>query len=221
MVAGVPKPTRPRSSHGLALRSPPSWRLGFGPPRSLARAILARLRRSSRRARSFRVRPEDEKGDPARRPNRLFAPPDQPEANAGAPVPALIEGVIPIPPLLTLRSRGALERLYSRERLSARENSRLAGASRSGVLNALDRFGIPLDKDRPARTGHVPFGFDFLNHRLVANNSERATIRMMQKERADGLSLREIVGLLNRAIIPTKQNGAWQANTVRKILAHA
>ena len=151
----------------------------------------------------------------------VFAPPNQPEANAGAPVPALIEGVIPIPPLLTLRSRGALERLYSRERLSVREISRLAVASRFGVLKALDRFSIPREKDRPARTGHVPFGFDFLNHRLVANNSARATIRMMQKERADGLSLREIVGLLNRAIIPTKQNGAWQANTVRKILAHA
>ncbi len=70
-------------------------------------------------------------------------PPNQPEANAGAPIPALIEGVVPIPPVLRLRSKSALEGLYTREKFSAREISRLAGASRSGVLKALDRFSIP------------------------------------------------------------------------------
>ena len=149
------------------------------------------------------------------------SPPNQPEANARPPIPALIEGVVPIPPVLSLRSKAMLERLYTREHLSAREISRLAGASHSGVLKALDRFSIPRDTDRPARTGHVPFGFDCLNHQLVRNDAEQGTIRVMREYRAAGLSLREIVSVLNRAIIPTKQNGAWQANTVRGILARA
>ena len=149
------------------------------------------------------------------------APPDQPGANTQPPIPTLIEDVVPIPPVLSLRSRAVLERLYAREQFSAREISRLAGASRSGVLKALDRFGIPREKDRPARTGHLPFGFEYINHQLVNNDAEQAAIRMMQKRRAAGLSLRQIISTLNQSFIPTKQRGIWQANTVRKILVHA
>jgi hypothetical protein len=56
----------------------------------------------------------------------------------------------------------------------------------------------------------VPFGFDFLNHQLVMNEAEQATIRAMQEQRAAGLSLRQIIGALNQAFIPTKQGGLWQ-----------
>ena len=44
---------------------------------------------------------------------------------------------------------------------------------------------------------------------------------MMRQDRAGGLSLRAIAASLNLQLIPTKQNGVWQANTVREILAHA
>jgi Recombinase len=53
------------------------------------------------------------------------------------------------------------------------------------------------------------------------NKAEQAAIRMMPKQRAGGLTLRQIVGALNQAFVPTKQNGAWQANTVTGILARA
>jgi len=149
------------------------------------------------------------------------APPDQPKANARGAVPALIEGVIPLPPLLRLRTKSSLEQLYTGERLSAREISRLAGASRSGVLKALDRFNVPRDRNRPTRTGPVPFGFDYTSHQLVENEAEQAEIRKMREYRAGGLSLRKIAGNLNLKLIPTKHNGVWQANTVRAILARA
>jgi hypothetical protein len=123
--------------------------------------------------------------------------------------------------VLGLRSKAVLERLYTREQFSAREISRLAGASRSGVLNALDRFSIPSDQDRLTKTGHVPFGFDYLNHQLVTNNVEQAAIHMMQEQRTGGLSLREIAGKLSSMLTPTKQGGVWQANTVRRILARS
>ena len=126
-----------------------------------------------------------------------------------------------LPPVLLLRSRGALDALHAVEGLSAREITRLAGASRSGVLNALDRFGIERNEGKPKRIGPLRFGFDYLNHQLVKNDAEQAAIRMMRQYRADGLPLREIVGNLNLNLVPTKQNGIWQANTVREILARA
>ncbi len=121
-------------------------------------------------------------------------------------VPSLIEGVIPLPPVLGLRSRSALGRLYTGEHLSARKISRLIGSSRSAVLDVLSRFGIPPSEGRRKRTGTLPFGFDYLNHQLVKNGAEQAAIRMMRQYRAGGLSLREIAGDLNLNLIPTKES---------------
>jgi hypothetical protein len=178
------------------------------------------------RASNFLLRAQDrgDTGSPCRLKGpfeSVPSPPNQPEANTRPKVLALIEGIVPIPPVLSLRNRAVLERLYKREHISAREISRLAGASRSGVLNALDRFSISRGNARPARTGHVPFGFEYVNHQLVKNDTEQAAIRMMRKQRAGGLTLRQIVGALNQAFVPTKQNGVWQANTVKEILARA
>ena len=156
---------------------------------------------------------------------RLFepvsAPPGQQKTNTRGTVPALIEGVIPLPPLLRLRSRNFLEGLYTSEHLSAPEIARLADVSRSTVLEALDRFGTPRNGNGHKRTGHLPFGFDFLNHHLVKNSAEQATIRWIRQCRSGGLSLRWIADKLNQMLIPTKQNGVWQANTVREILSRA
>jgi hypothetical protein len=67
----------------------------------------------------------------------------------------------------------------------------------------------------------LPFGFDYLGHQLVKNSTEQDAIRMMRQYRSGGLSLRKIAGNLNLKLVPTKQNGIWQANTVREILARA
>jgi len=53
----------------------------------------------------------------------------------------------------------------------------------------------------------------------VKNKTEQEVIRMIRQFRASGLSLWKIAGELNRRLIPTKNRGIWQANTVRKILA--
>jgi hypothetical protein len=149
------------------------------------------------------------------------APPGQPKANRHGEIPALIEGVIPLPSLLRLRSKAFLERLYTGEHLSAREIAGMTGLSRSGVLGALDRFGILRNGNGHNRVGPLPFGFDYLNHQLVRNNAEQAAIRMMRRYRAGGLSLRQIAGNLTQMPVPTKHNGVWQANTVRQVLARA
>ncbi len=89
------------------------------------------------------------------------------------------------------------------------------------MLKALDRFSIPRNEDARRSVGPLRFGFDYLNHQLVKNGAEQAVIRMMRQYRAGGLFLREIAGNLNQGLIPTKQNGVWQANTIRGILARA
>jgi len=151
----------------------------------------------------------------------LLLPRGQQKANTCGAVPELIEDYIALPSLLRLRSRSYIEGLYSKQHLSVREIARLAEVSRSAVLEALRRFGIPQNGDGYQRSGHLPFGFDYLNHQLVKNKGQQAVIRMMRQYRAGGLSLREIAGSLNQRLVPTKNNGVWQANTVRGILARA
>jgi hypothetical protein len=53
----------------------------------------------------------------------------------------------------------------------------------------------------------------------VKNKTQQEVIRMIRQFRASGLSLWKIAGELNRPLIPTKNSGIWQANTVRNILA--
>ena len=87
------------------------------------------------------------------------------------------------------------------------------------VLEALDRFGIPQNGNGRTHPGQLPFGFDYLNYRLVKNKAEQDAIRLIRKCRVGGLSLRQIAGQLNQRLVPTKNSGIWQANTVRGILA--
>jgi hypothetical protein len=99
--------------------------------------------------------------------------------------------------------------------------ARLTDVSRSVVLKALYRFGIPKNRNGRTHPGQLPFGFDFLDHRLVKNQAEQGVIRTIRQCRVSGLSLRQIAGQLNGCLVPTKNSGIWQANTVRLILAKA
>jgi hypothetical protein len=126
----------------------------------------------------------------ARHPfDSVFAPRTKQQANGRLGLPALIEGIIPLPSLLRLRRRSYIEELYREKHLSGREISRLTKVSRSMVLEALDRFGIPQNGNGHKRTGHLPFGFDYLNYKVVKNKAEQDAIRMMRQYRAGGLSL--------------------------------
>ena len=91
--------------------------------------------------------------------------------------------------------------------------------SHSTVLAALSRFDIPLNGNGHKRPGQIPFGFDYIDYQLVKNRAEQDIIRMIREYRAGGLSLRQIANQLNQRLIPTKNSGIWQANTVKKILS--
>jgi len=56
---------------------------------------------------------------------------------------------------------------------------------------------------------------------VVENQAEQGVIRPMRQDRAGGLTPRQIAGQLNERLVPNKDGGTWQANTVRLILARA
>ncbi len=87
------------------------------------------------------------------------------------------------------------------------------------VLAAMDRFSMPLNGNGHKRPGQIPFGFEYTEYQLVKSKAEQGVIRMIRQYRAGGLSLRQIAGRLNQHLVPTKNGGIWQANTVRRILS--
>jgi hypothetical protein len=88
------------------------------------------------------------------------SPLNKQQANWQPAPPALIKGTLPLPGLSLLRSKSYLEQLYSRRHLSPHEIARLNDASLSGVLEALDRFGIPQNGNGRTHPGQLRFGFD-------------------------------------------------------------
>ena len=84
-------------------------------------------------------------------------------------------------------------------------------------LRAIRKAGI-FKMTANLRKGHIPYGYDYKNNKLIKNPQEQEVIREIKQMRATGFSLREIAKELNKKLIPTKNNGIWQANTVRKIL---
>jgi hypothetical protein len=85
----------------------------------------------------------------------------------------------------------------------------------------LKRYGIPKDGRNRTHPGQHPFGYDYQNYRLVKNQAEQGVLRLIDQALAGGLLLRQIAGQLNKRLVPIKDGGIWQANTVRLILARA
>ncbi len=136
---------------------------------------------------------------------------------------ALIQDNIDLPERFRVLQVDELRRLYCNSGLSVREIARKAGVSHSTVLAHLRRHGIGVRKDDlpRKRKGQVPFGWEYRSYSLVRNPDEQQIIRMMRQYAAVGKSFRGIARELNGKLIPTKNSGVWQANTVRKILDRA
>ena len=66
----------------------------------------------------------------------------------------------------------------------------------------------------------TPYGYWRRGNRLVPEVNEQEVIQRIQVLRQSGHSLREIATLLNTEGVPTKNNGAWYASTVRYILGN-
>ena len=97
--------------------------------------------------------------------------------------------------------------------------SRQAEVSHATVLAYLKRYGIEIrERDLPnQRKGQIPFKWMFRDAGLVKNPIEQEIIRMMRQYISIGGSFCGIARELNRKLVPTINNGIWQANTVRRI----
>jgi hypothetical protein len=123
--------------------------------------------------------------------------------------------------LLQIRSKAVLEKLYKREKLSVREIAGVMETSHSTILSALSKFGIEQNGNGHKRRGQIPFGFEYKDFKLIKSKEEQEIIRMIRQFRVNGLSLRKIADELNQKLVPTKNCGVWQANTVKKILGRS
>jgi hypothetical protein len=103
--------------------------------------------------------------------------------------------------------------------LSSREIGRELDISHQAVLSVIGKFGLNgsngSDRHKP---GQIPFGWDYVDYQLKKNREEQDVIRIIKQLKATGFSLRGISAELNKQLVPTKNNGIWHANTVKKIL---
>jgi len=121
---------------------------------------------------------------------------------------------------MLLRSRSYVTNLYIKRDLPIREIARQLNASHSTVIECLRRLGI---HDKGVKKiiiqGQIPFGYNYKNGKLEKNKEEQGVIRIIKQLRSSGLSLRGIAKELNKRLVPTKNNGIWQAATVSNILS--
>jgi IS30 family transposase len=122
---------------------------------------------------------------------------------------------------MLLRNRSYVSNLYIKRDLPIREIARQLKVSHSTVIECLKRLGIhdKGSKKRVITQGQIPFGYDYKNGKLQKNQEEQEVIRIIKQLRSGGLSLRGIAKELNKRLVPTKNNGIWQAATVSKILS--
>ena len=69
-------------------------------------------------------------------------------------------------------------------------------------------------------TGHIPFGYDVANGKLVVNDNESKLVRWIFQQRKAGASLRKIAKALNDDRILTKRGGKWSAATIKYVLGN-
>ena len=68
--------------------------------------------------------------------------------------------------------------------------------------------------------GHIPFGYDVANGKLVVNDDESKLVRRIFQERKAGASLRKIAKALNDDRILTKRGGKWSAASIKYVLGN-
>jgi orotate phosphoribosyltransferase-like protein len=130
----------------------------------------------------------------------------------------LIQDTLPLPGRFQLQSEKYLKSLV-KQHLSSREIGRELNISHQTVLSAIEKFGLNgssgADRQKP---GQIPFGWDYVDYQLKKNREEQEVIRIIKQLKSTGFSLRGISSELNKQLVPTKNNGIWHANTVKKIL---
>jgi hypothetical protein len=130
----------------------------------------------------------------------------------------LIQDTLPLPGRLLVQSKQHVKTLV-KQQLSSREIGRELDISHQAVLSAIEKFSLDgSNGSAQFRPGQIPFGWDYIDYQLKKNREEQEVIRIIKQLKSSGFSLRGISAELNKQLVPTKNNGIWHANTVKKIL---
>jgi hypothetical protein len=119
------------------------------------------------------------------------------------------------------KNKNFLTQKYVLEGLSARQIAKEIFSSKTAVLEALVRFGIPI-REPHQHHGHPSqprYGKRFHKNKLIDYKVEKNIASIIKDLKAQGFSLRRIVRMLNTMAIPTKCRGkAWHPEMVRRVL---
>ena len=118
-------------------------------------------------------------------------------------------------------NKAVLHQKYVLEGRSLRQIAREISSSKTGVRQALIRFGIPLKRKGRSnnRVHSLPFGKRCVNSAVVQHKGEQQVISSILKMHREGLSNCAIARVLTEMKVPTKQQGkAWHHEMVRQVL---
>lgn len=131
---------------------------------------------------------------------------------------ASISNITQLAPIKSLKNEDFLRQKYLEEGLSLQEIAAETVSSWKTVRRHLLYMKIPLRTIDQMKLEPERFGKQRVEGELVENSYEQATIEKIKKLRAGGLSIRNIVKILNDENVPTRKVGArWHIKTVFEV----
>jgi len=132
----------------------------------------------------------------------------------------------------SVKSQGRISEDYSKfyaSGLSLNDISEQTGIARSTLRDAFKKHQIPIRTKRQTIkgeklckdfkcAGHPPFGYAYLDGKLIVDPKEQLLIRKILKLRQSGISLRAIAEELNNQKISTRTGKDWYLSFVKTII---
>lgn len=114
--------------------------------------------------------------------------------------------------------------LYEKS-LSIRDIEEVTGIPKSTVLEALKASGISLrnpangniDRTKNKRGGPTPYGYAYLDGKLLIDPKEQIGVRKILKLRQDGQTFQAIADELNHKKTPTSSGKPWVKSVISSI----
>lgn len=75
-----------------------------------------------------------------------------------------------------------------------------------------------IDRTQNKRGGYTPYGYAYLDGKLLIDPKEQITVRKILKLRHEGKTFQAIADELNRHKIPTRSGKPWIKSVIRSIV---
>lgn len=112
--------------------------------------------------------------------------------------------------------------------LSLRQIQARTGLCKNKIRNDLERMGVVIrdfsrgskqrhDLTQVVRSGAIPFGYTYLEGKLVVEPSEYRVVLEIFRRVETGQSLRSIAQILNERKVPTRFGKKWNHDVIKQI----